>query len=170
MSRLAHRSWSREDLLALFFRVSLWIKGLFGIGELISAFVVMFVPHDWWVHAAVVATRGELIEDPNDTLAHLILRATDSMGSGGHWFVFAYLLIHAVIKIVLVWAVLQDELWAYPWMIGFLAVFIVYQMYEWATRGSTGMLLLSVFDAFILWLTWHEWGRHRRRTLLLVEE
>lgn len=153
----------REWLLYRFFRFTLWVKGLFGVGELISALVVMFVPHDWWVRAAVVATRGELIEDPNDSLALWIRHSAESMTSSGQWFVFAYLLLHAVIKIVLVWAVLKNQLWAYPWMIGFLGLFILYQSYEVATTGSLAMVALTVFDVLILLLTWHEWRRHRQR-------
>ncbi|RIK14940.1 MAG: hypothetical protein DCC50_09675, partial [Acidobacteria bacterium] len=55
----------RERVLHAVFRVSLWGKGLLAAAELLSALVLMFVPRGWWVHAAVVLTRGELVEDPS---------------------------------------------------------------------------------------------------------
>lgn len=75
----------------------------------------------------------------------------------------AYLLLHGLVKIVLVWAVLNDKLWAYPWMIGFLLVFIVYQGYQIAAGFSLGVTLLTAFDIFIVYLTWREYRIHRIR-------
>jgi uncharacterized membrane protein len=37
-------------------------------------------------------------------------------------FAAAYLVVHGIVKVVLVVALLRTELWAYPWMIGFLVV------------------------------------------------
>ncbi|RIK17234.1 MAG: DUF2127 domain-containing protein, partial [Acidobacteria bacterium] len=111
-------------------------------------------------------TRGELVEDPSDPVANWIRQHAGELGGGSaHWFVFLYLVSHAVVKIVLVWALLRDRLWAYPWMIGVLGVFIVYQLWVVATQGSVGMALLTVLDALVLALTWHEWHRHRARLL-----
>jgi uncharacterized membrane protein len=60
-----------------------------------------------------------------------------------------YLLIHGPAKIVLVALVLRGKLWAYPWLIGLLLAFI-------AVRFSVGLTALTVFDAFLAWLTWRE--------------
>ncbi|AXH95360.1 DUF2127 domain-containing protein [Ornithinimicrobium avium] len=152
-----------ERVLYRLFRLSLWGKGLLAVAELVSALVVMFVPHGWWVRAAVVLTRGELIEDPDDPVATWIRDHAGSVSGSTQWFVFLYLLSHAVVKIVLVWALLRDRLWAYPWMIGVLGVFIAYQLYVVVTQGSVGMALLTVLDVLVLALTWHEWRRHRAR-------
>ncbi len=46
-------------------------------------------------------------------------------------------------------------------MMGFLALFIVYQCYLLALRFSIGLTLLTIFDVFVLWLTYHEYGRRR---------
>lgn len=154
----------REARLYLVFRITLWGKGLIGLTELFTALVVMFVPSGWWLRAAVGATQHELIEDPHDPVALWIVSQAHSLAGGTQWFVFLYLLVHALTKIVLVVAVLKDKLWAYPWMIGFLGIFIVYQTYRVFTTGSIPMLLLTIFDVFMLWLTWHEWQRHKRRS------
>jgi uncharacterized membrane protein len=69
------------------------------------------------------------------------------------------------VKVLLVVAVLRDKLWAFPWMIGFLIVFIGYQIYQISVAFSIGLILLTVFDAFIVWLTVIEYRKHRRRLL-----
>jgi uncharacterized membrane protein len=52
-------------------------------------------------------------------------------------------------------------MWAYPWMIAFLLLFIGYQGYRFALQPSWGLALLTVFDAFVVWLTWREYRRRR---------
>jgi uncharacterized membrane protein len=68
-----------------------------------------------------------------------------------------------VVKIVLVYAVLRRQLWAYPWMIAFLGVFILYQIYRMTFAPSVGLVALTVFDLVIVWLTFLEYRRQRRR-------
>jgi uncharacterized membrane protein len=80
-----------------------------------------------------------------------------------------YLLSHGVVKIVLVGALLRNQLWAYPWMIVFLLAFIGYQLYRITLAPSIGLVGLTVFDAAVTWLTWREYQRQRsvrRRTPL----
>ena len=60
-----------------------------------------------------------------------------------------YLLSHGVVKIVLATALLRNKLWAYPWMIGFLGVFVIYQLYRIALIPTVGLIALTVFDVFI---------------------
>ena len=57
-------------------------------------------------------------------------------------------------------------MWAYPWMMGFLAAFIIYQTYEIFARHSIFFLLLTIFDIFIVWLTRHEWNLQKRQRAL----
>jgi uncharacterized membrane protein len=59
--------------------------------------------------------------------------------------------------------VLRDKLWAYPWMIAFLWVFIVYQVYRLFIRFTLGMLLLTLFDLLVVWLTVREYKRNKER-------
>jgi len=71
------------------------------------------------------------------------------------------LLLHGVVKVVLVAALLRDKIWAYPWMITFLIVFIVYQIYRMTFAFSIGLLGLTVFDVVVVWLTYREYGKQR---------
>jgi uncharacterized membrane protein len=74
-----------------------------------------------------------------------------------------YLLLHGVVKIILVAALLGNQLWAYPWTIAFLLAFIAYQLYRLTFAPSLGLVALTVFDAVVAWLRWREYQRQRSR-------
>jgi uncharacterized membrane protein len=59
-------------------------------------------------------------------------------------------------------------LWAYPWLIATLVVFIGYQRYRIALVPTAWLIALTVFDAFLVWLTWREWQKQRRARLRSV--
>jgi Predicted membrane protein (DUF2127) len=54
-------------------------------------------------------------------------------------------------------ALLRNKLWAYPWMIAFLGIFIVYQLYRIALTPTLWLITLTVFDGLIVWLTYREY-------------
>ncbi|MCU1505399.1 MAG: hypothetical protein JWP05_368 [Microbacteriaceae bacterium] len=148
------------------FRISLVLKGLDGLLELVGGVLLLFVsPHQ--INAVVqFLTQHELSEDPHDFVATHLLSATSNLTTASTLFGAVYLLLHGLVKVLLVVAVLRDKIWAFPWMIGFLIVFIGYQIYQISVAFSIGLILLTVFDAFIVWLTVIEYRKHRRRLLL----
>lgn len=145
------------------FRVSLILKGLDGVLEVVGAVLLLVISPGQIGALARFLTQHELSEDPHDVIANSLLHLTNSLSVSASLFAAAYLFFHGLVKIVLVWAVLKDKLWAYPWMIGFLLVFIVYQSYQIAVGFSWGLTLLTAFDVFIVYLTWREYGIHRNR-------
>lgn len=74
-----------------------------------------------------------------------------------------YLLSHGIAKVVLVIALLRNQLWAYPWMVALLGVFIVYQLYRLSYGFSLGLALLTAFDAFVVRLTAREYRIQKQR-------
>jgi uncharacterized membrane protein len=152
---------SGDRLLDRTFFISLLLKLADGVIELIGG-AVLLVTSPRQIQAAVaVVTRGELAEDPNDYLSNLLVRYAGQLNVSLTVFGAWYLLVHGVVKVLLVAAVLRDHLWAYPWLIGFLVAFIGYQSYELVVRFSLGLLLLTLFDIFIVYLTVREYRRHK---------
>jgi uncharacterized membrane protein len=49
-------------------------------------------------------------------------------------------------------------------MMALLAGFIAYQLYRLAVRFTIGLTLLTVFDVFVVWLTWREYQAKRSPT------
>jgi uncharacterized membrane protein len=143
------------------FEVGIVLKGLDGLAELVGAALLLLVGPAGLHHWVVVLTQGELSEDPDDVVAHLLLRT--SSGLDGHAVLFgaAYLLVHGLVKVVLVIALLRNRLWAYPWMVGVLLAFIAYQLYRIALSPGVGLVALTAFDALVVALTWREWRVQR---------
>jgi len=107
-------------------------------------------------------TAHELGQDPHDRIANYILHTTAHLSSGTTLFGAIYLLSHGISKVVLVTFVLRGRLWAYPWLMGLLGAFIAYQLYVIAlVKFSSWLLALTVFDAFLVWLTWREYLARR---------
>jgi uncharacterized membrane protein len=160
---VAKTSNPRSTLLDRTFFVSLILKGLDGVLELAGAVLLLIVTPTQIDALARFLTQHELSEDPHDLIANALLQLTGSLSVSASLFGAIYLLLHGLVKIVLVWAVLKEHLWAYPWMIVFLLVFIAYQVYRIVVSFSWGLLLLTGIDIFIVYLTWREYGIHRAR-------
>ncbi|WP_332602694.1 DUF2127 domain-containing protein [Arthrobacter sp. S2(2024)] len=154
---------AETTLLDRTFRVSLILKGLDGVLELIGGVLLLLVTPQQIGDLVGFLTQHELAQDPHDFLANSLVHLSSNLSGSATLFGAIYLLLHGLVKIVLVWAVLKDKLWAYPWMIAFLLVFIVYQCYRIVVAFSWGLVLLTAFDIFIVWITAREYRLHRAR-------
>jgi uncharacterized membrane protein len=47
-------------------------------------------------------------------------------------------------------------------MIALLLAFIGYQVYQLTSKFSIALILLSLFDALVVWLTWREYRSKRQ--------
>jgi uncharacterized membrane protein len=144
------------------FRISVALKGADGFMEVIGGLTLLFVSPASIDHLARWAVAHELAGDPHDFLARHLLHSASQLSRGTTLYGAVYLLSHGLSKVVLVVLVLRNKLWAYPWMIALLVAFIVYQLYRLSYRVSAGLILLTLFDAFVVWLTWREFVAKRR--------
>jgi uncharacterized membrane protein len=155
-------SWFQpRDLLDRTFEVSIIAKGLDGIVELAGGLLLLLVTPATIHHIVTAITQHELSEDPHDVIASRLLHLSSGLTGSAARFAAAYLVVHGIVKVVLVVALLRTKLWAYPWMIGFLVVFIVYQLYRIDLAPTAWLIALTLFDAFVVWLTWREWHKQR---------
>ncbi|MFL6071178.1 MAG: DUF2127 domain-containing protein, partial [Actinomycetes bacterium] len=150
------------------FEVFLILKGLDGLLEIAGGLVLLLTPTETLSNWLNKLTAPELAEDPHDFIASHVLTAGERLLSGSMLFAALYLLSHGVVKLVLVGAVLKDRIWAYPWMMAFLALFIGYQTWLLFSHATLGLWALTVFDCAMLWLTWREYGKHRARSATLA--
>lgn len=142
------------------FKLTMLAKLLDGVLELVGGILLFFISPAA-MHAVVRAlTQHELAQDPHDFIATHLLHFALSQTAGTNLFGALYLLSHGLVKIILVVAVLKNKLWAYPWMVAFLLVFIAYQTYRLSYKFSIGLFLLTLFDIFIVFLTIMEYKRH----------
>ena len=86
-----------------------------------------------------------------------LLRASEMLLSSNRLFASMYLLSHGATKVILVVALWMNALWGYPLTIFVFGAFGAYQMYRYSDTHSIAMLLHSIFDAALIYLTWMEW-------------
>jgi uncharacterized membrane protein len=148
------------------FRASVILKGLDGALEVVGGLLLLLVSPATIQAIVRSLTQHELSQDPHDFIASHLLRSTHDLSRSTTAFAAIYLLSHGIAKVVLVVAVLRDQTWAYPAIIVLLLGFIAYQMYRLVVDPAVGLLLLTLFDAFVVVLTWKEYQArhgHRRR-------
>ncbi len=138
------------------------LKGINGVLQVLGGMLLYRLKPDTMHHIVVVLTQHDLSEDPQDRIAlalHLLYAAQRL--SDAKTFGVVYLCTHGFLKIILAVSLLRGALWAYPAMIGYLLLFMVYQLYRYYLSHAFGWLFLSGFDACVVWLTWHEYRKHQ---------
>ena len=157
----------RKDLLDRTFEVAILLKGLDGVLEVVGGLTLLVVSPATINRIVTTLTEHELSQDPHDFVATHLLNTAHGLSRGSVLFASLYLLSHGAVKIVLVTALLKNKLWAYPWMIAFLVLFIVYQIYRMTLVPSVGLAALTAFDILVVWLTYREYQRQRYRRAAL---
>ena len=160
------RKGTRLSFLDRIFDTSLILKGLDGLLELVGGVLLLLVSPKQISSSIMLLTQHELSQDPKDFIATHLVAYVHTLTASVTLFAAAYLLVHGIVKIVLVAALLKEQLWAYPWMIGFLGIFILYQIYRLILHISVGLIALTVFDCFIVMLTVLEYRKHLRLHLV----
>jgi uncharacterized membrane protein len=113
-------SWFRpRDLLDQTFEVGIILKGLDGVLEVIGGLLLLVVSPATIDRLVTSLTQHELSEDPHDLLATHLLKTAHGLTGAAVLFGAVYLLAHGLVKVVLVAALLKNQLWAYPWTIAF---------------------------------------------------
>jgi len=157
-------SWYHpSSLLDDIFEGSIIIKGITGLLEFFSGLFLFFVDPATIHKFISFITQKELLENPHDKVASFLIHTTQHIGSGSKTFAIVYLWIHAAIKLIAVIGILKNQLWAYPFSLVSLGSLMLYQLYSIIfVKLSFGMILLTIFDGFILWLIWREYGKARQ--------
>lgn len=151
-------SWYHpSSILDKVFEGGIILKGISGTLEFIGGALLFFVSPASIHNFIVFITQKELLTDPNDMVANLLLTSTQHLG-GSRAFLVIYLWIHATIKLIAVIGILKNQLWAYPFSLISLGALMLYQIYSIIfVSVSVGMILLTIFDVFILWLILREY-------------
>ncbi|MEP7035207.1 MAG: DUF2127 domain-containing protein [Dermatophilaceae bacterium] len=143
------------------FEVGILLKGLDGLLEIAGGILLFFIKPSQVNQLAATLTQHELAEDPRDFIATYVLHSAENLSAGSFTFAAIYLLSHGIVKIVLVWEILHNRLWAYAGLIYLTIGFMVYQVYRFSYSHSIGLALLTVFDAVIVYLTVVEYRKRR---------
>jgi len=152
----------KPDLTDRAFRIGLILKALNGLAETAGGILLLIIKPEQISRWATNLTQDELSRDPHDFIATHILKTAHDLTGSSLIFGAIYLLSHGIVKLVLVVEVMRDRLWAYPALMIMLGLFIVYQLYRIFTDFSWAMVLLTILDFILIYLTAVEYDRHKR--------
>ena len=144
------------------FAVSVSLKGLHALFEIAAGLALYFTSTATILGWIGRYTTDELSEDPNDWVATHLLRFGQTFSVQEHDFFAFYLLSHGIVKIILVYGLLKEKLWAYPASFVVFGAFIVYQLYRYSFTHEVSLILLSIFDLFVIYLAVHEYRLLRK--------
>ncbi len=147
--------FSNEKRIRSIFVFSVELKAINAILEIVLGTAALFT--NKLVTLIQALTQNELIEDPNSIIAHFAQHLLHPLAVQSEYFISAYLLSHGIVKLVLAIGLLRKKLWAYPSAIVVFTLFIVYQIYHYTVSPSYFLIFLTIFDAVIIVLTWHEY-------------
>jgi uncharacterized membrane protein len=153
----------QEKRIHQIFAVSVSLKGLHAIME-IAGGIALYLTSTATILAWIDRyTADQLGHDPDDWVATHLLRFGQTFSVAQHDFFAFYLLSHGVVKLVLVYGLLKEKLWAYPASFVVFGAFIAYQLYRYSWTHDIGLIVLSIFDLFVIALAVHEYRLLRKR-------
>jgi uncharacterized membrane protein len=152
----------RSSLLDTTFHAGIAIKGFDGVLETIGGVLIWFIKPSSMNGIVRFASMHDLPGKYDDILLANLLHLTQTLANGGKVFASIYLITHGLSKVVLVIALWLNKLWAYPLTIFVFAVFCAYQMHRYTRTHSIWLVVLTVFDLFLIYLTWREYQQKKQ--------
>ena len=152
----------KEKNLHRAFELSLLLKGVFALTEIVSGLLAYFVSQRFLLEIINTLIARELIEDPRDLVASYLLHAAQHMSISAQHFAAIYLLGHGVIKLWLIIGLFRKKLWYYPVAMIVFGLFIAYQSYRFSLTNSLWLLIFTMLDLVVMILTWYEFKFLRR--------
>jgi uncharacterized membrane protein len=145
------------------FKISVILKGLDALVEIIGGVLLLFVTHSEITRLASWLTRNPLAGGSHSHIATIINHSAQQLVHTSTLLGAIYLLSHGVIKMFVIINVLRDKYWAYPLLIVVLLGFSIFQIISIISSHSIAVMLLTAFDIFVMVLTWFEWQRKRKK-------
>lgn len=155
---------SEEHIVHEFFLTGVILKGLISLVEVLVGIAVLFIPPE----LIISWTLFVLNYLPNAYIQSKLMMEVSHYTSATALFVAIYLLTRGLIKVGLVWGLLQGKLMAYPLSLGVLLLLVFYQIYQLLTPPfSLTVFGITVFDLFVMYFVYREWKivlRHQKKS------
>lgn len=148
-----------KSTLDKFFEVSILLKALDGVLEILSGLLLFVIRPERIVHWATDITASELKQNPHDFIASHIVHWANDYTKQAAIFAAVYLLLHGLVKVVLVFEILRNHLWAYLALVLVTFAFVIYQVVHIVEKPSFGFIVLTVFDLLVMYLTMREYHK-----------
>jgi uncharacterized membrane protein len=146
-----------EKRIREYFLISILLKGAGSLVEVVAGLLAVFIPVSTFTNLILRYAEGELAENSSDFIATQLTHLAQQLSVAGGTFIALYLLSRGLIKLLLIIALLKNQLWAYPASLVVLGLFVVYQCYQLVTSFSFLLVALTVFDLIVMWFIWKEY-------------
>jgi uncharacterized membrane protein len=147
----------QEKRVTRYFRISVMLKGAISLAEIAAGVLIFFVPVSFFTGVLMRFAQGELAEEQGDFIATHLVSLSQQFSLESGTFIAFYLLSRGLIKLVLIIALLKNQLWAYPSSLAVLGLFVAYQAYQIAMTHSLLIVVLTMFDLIVMWFIWKEY-------------
>lgn len=147
----------------ILFLVSILLKGLFALLEFAAGLGMYLTPPDFLAQLIRFMFKNQLVADRHDFIATFMQHQLAEYDVSHHTFVSIYLMLHGLVKIGVVAGLWSEKLWAFPVGISALAAFIIYQLSRFSYTHAPLLVVISIFDAFIILLAWREWQAMKQK-------
>ena len=140
------------------FEVGVALKALNSAWETLAGVFLLTRLHSWLSYIIIFFGRSQLLGGRDDFLFKLLsdqIRHLDVVSV--RTFVGIYLLFHGLMNAFLAYNLYRNRLWAYPVMIVFISLFMLYQVYRLFHTHSVVLFGVTLFDFVFIFLTWHEY-------------
>ncbi len=152
-----------EKRIHQIFAVSVSLKGLHALFEIVTGVALYLTSTETIVGSLSRWSNREIALERHDWIATHLLRFAEGFSVEKHHFYAFYLLSHGIVKLVLVFGLLKEKLWAYPASFVIFGLFIAYQLYRYSFTHDFSLIVLSIFDLFVIALAVHEYRLLRKR-------
>lgn len=139
------------------FKISLLIKALNAITDLVGGIIIWFTSKIFLVTFILNLLQHELSDDPKDYVANFIVNSAEALAVSSQYFLGAYLIVHGVVKIFLLICLFKKKLWAYPVSIIIFSLLTFYELYLFYFSHSIWTLSFIILDILLVLLTWNEY-------------
>jgi uncharacterized membrane protein len=139
-----------------FFKFSLIIKGLDGLLDVVSGFILFFSATNPIAKTVLVLFRRELIKDPQDFIANYFIKSSQAILPATLTFIAWYLLVNGLVKISLGLALFKNNYRIYQITGIAFTIFTGYQIYRFTHTHSLLLLLITLYDLIIIAMLYFE--------------
>jgi len=150
------------SLLDQSFQAGIAIKGFDGVLEVIGGILICFFKPSSLNGLIRFAALHDLPGKADEMIVAHLLHLSQSLAHGGKVFASVYLITHGLAKALLVLGLWMNKLWAYPLTMIVFGVFCVYQMHRYTHTHSIFLVLLTIFDLILIYLTWREYLKKKQ--------
>ena len=159
------QTFLRHKIVHGLFNVTIAVKGINGLWEIAVGILFFFFKTDTIYRLLISFAGYGIVRNSGHATTNYLLKQAHNFSPSTKYFIAFYFVFYGIINLFLVIFLLRGKLWAYPVAMLFFLFFIVYQFYRFFLHHSGLLLFFTLFDIFLVLLTWLEYQRLKKEAV-----